>query len=99
MNKTAESFVHEVPGVEVKMDRDIPCLTEGEAFIYKWQFRMLGSFKSALRTAIAYADDKNIEKLRVGFPVEVDAWEKYKGKEKGWWNKVQAKVKDFEANR
>ena len=104
MNKPSESFMQEVPRVaefrstrvKIKMDRDIPCLTEGEAFIYKWQERMLGSFKRALRTAIALADDKNIERLRVGFPVECEAWEMYKGKVPGWWDGVQAKVKDWE---
>ena len=103
MNKKAEISMERVPRVaefrstrvKVKMDRDIPYLTKGEAFIYKWQERMLGSFKRALRTAIALADDKNIEKLRLGFPVEVEAWEKYKY-EKGWWDGVLAKVKDWE---
>jgi len=94
MKWIAESFMQRVPR-EGKRDRDIPYLTEGEAFIYKWQNWMLGSFNDALMEAIKYANDKDIEKLRLGFPVEVEAWEMFKYKD-GWWDGVKAKAMYFE---
>ena len=39
--------------------------------VLKWQFRLYGSFFTALFDAIKLADDGNLERLRLGFPVEV----------------------------
>ena len=51
-----------------------PDWTEGEKFIIKWQFGILGDFKSALIEACCRADDDNIERLHRGFPMEVEAF-------------------------
>jgi hypothetical protein len=39
--------------------------------VLKWQWRLYGSFFAALFDAIKLADDKNLERLRLGFPIEV----------------------------
>lgn len=38
-----------------------------------FQFSQLGGFFTLLFTAISEADENNVEKLRLGFPEEVDA--------------------------
>ena len=68
-----------------------PQLTEGEEFIVKWQYHLLGDFKTALVTAIALADRGNLEKLRKGFQDEVEGYLNYSRKE-GWWQAVQEKA-------
>lgn len=40
----------------------------------EFQFRQTGEFHTALFNAIQYADQENIEKLRLGFPEEVHAY-------------------------
>jgi len=42
-------------------------LSKQELWIVKWQYRLLGHFNQALAIAITRADEKNIEKLRLGF--------------------------------
>lgn len=40
----------------------------------KYQFRLLGSFFTALFDAISRADEDNLDALAKGFPEEVDAY-------------------------
>jgi hypothetical protein len=68
-----------------------PQLTKGEEFIVKWQYRMLGDFKTALIEAICLADSQNLERLRLGFPDEVEGYLNYSRVE-GWWQEVQRKA-------
>lgn len=75
-----------------EMDKTIPCLTVGEAFIYKWQYQMLGGFKTALAKAITKADMDNTIRLHKGFPDEVEAYSNFKG-DSSWWKRIEAKVK------
>jgi hypothetical protein len=65
-------------------------LTKGEQYIYDWQYYNLGNFGETLASALMAADTENLERLRAGFPDEVDAFKKYAG-EKGWWDRVQKK--------
>ena len=65
-------------------------LTKDEKFIYDWQYRRLGGFRSALINAIKVADQGNREKLRLGFPDEVGGYEKF-STVPGWWDEVEAK--------
>ena len=51
-----------------------PDWTEGEKFIIKWQFGILGDFKTALIEACCRADEDNLERLHRGFPEEVEAY-------------------------
>ena len=39
--------------------------------VVKWQWRLYGDFFTALFDAIKRADDENLERLRLGFPIEV----------------------------
>ena len=63
------------------------------AFIYLWQFKMLGGFYAALMDAISKADGDNLDRLREGFPVEVDAYRKYTHTS-GWWATCLAAVRE-----
>ena len=48
--------------------------TEAEKSVIKWQFRLLGDFRTALFEAITLADDKNLVRLAMGFPYEVSGF-------------------------
>ena len=63
------------------------------AFIYLWQFKMLSGFYAALMDAITKADGDNLDRLREGFPVEVDAYRKY-SHTSGWWDTCLAAVRE-----
>lgn len=39
--------------------------------VLKWQWGLYGDFYTVLFGAIKQADDQNLERLRLGFPVEV----------------------------
>jgi len=66
-------------------------LTEGEKFIVKWQYHLLGSFFTALANAIATADRDNQYRLRKSFPEEVSAMIAFKEID-GYWSEVQKKA-------
>jgi len=66
-------------------------LTPGEKFIVKWQFRLLGDFGKALIEAIMRADDDNLERLVMGFPLEVEAYKHY-AETLGWWADVKKRA-------
>ena len=51
-----------------------PAWTDGEKFVVKWQFQVLGHFKTALMDAIKLADEKNLARLELGFPDEVQGF-------------------------
>ena len=63
-------------------------LNPGELFIFEWQYRRLGHFKTALINAIKTADLPNRNKLEKGFPNEVAAYRAYVS-ESGWWERVE----------
>ena len=42
-----------------------------EKAVLKWQWGLYGDFFTALFDAIKRADDQNLERLRLGFPIEV----------------------------
>lgn len=48
-----------------------PDWSPAEKAVVKWQLRLYGHFYTALWQAIARADEKNLEKLALGFPDEV----------------------------
>lgn len=51
-----------------------PEWTEGEKWIVKFQFRLLGGFGTALANAICAADENNLDRLALGFPEEVSGY-------------------------
>jgi len=66
-------------------------LTDEEVFIVKWQYRSLSDFKKALMHAIICADEENMLRLSLGFPMEVSAYKRFRG-ESGWWESVAKKA-------
>ena len=74
-------------------------MTREEQFIYDWQYRRLGGFRSALINAIKVADQGNRKLLGRGFPDEVGGYKKY-SEVPGWWDEVEAKGRgvEFTAN-
>ena len=73
-------------------DNIIPMpLTEEEKIIWDWQYKHGGGFYTALMEAISLADKDHLEKIRLGFPIHVKAYERY-SHEDGWWDKVQEKL-------
>ena len=50
---------------------DSPDWTEGEKWVVKWQFGLLGHFARILAEAISRADMDNLSRLALGFPNEV----------------------------
>ena len=65
--------------------------SKGELFVVEWQYRMLGGFFTGLAEIISRADAVNTEKLRKGFPDEVDAVKNYLNTP-GWWEQLQEKA-------
>jgi len=65
-------------------------LDEYEKAAYKWQYKMNGSFFTNLWAAIVKADNHNLGRLALGFPIEVEAYRRYTGIE-NWWTNVQKK--------
>lgn len=66
-------------------------LNPEELAVYEWQFKMSGSFKTALMEAIARADQDNLAKLASVFPNEVFGFVSF-SRFDGWWEKVLKKV-------
>lgn len=48
--------------------------TTAEKWVVKWQFRLLGDFETALANAIKLADENNLAKLKLGFPIQVNGF-------------------------
>lgn len=68
-------------------------LTELEAAAVKWQYALFGDFYTVLFKAIERADEVNLRRISMGFPIEVEAYRLY-SRESGWWDKVDAKFRD-----
>ncbi len=73
-------------------------LTKGERFVFEWQYRMACDFTLLLAKTIDKADSFNREKLRLGYPEEVEAMINFYQTE-GWWEKVQEKENSKEATK
>jgi hypothetical protein len=64
-------------------------LTPGERFIFNWQYGLeTSSFKNTLILLMTASDDRNLEKLSLGWPDEVNALISYR-KTPGWWDRVR----------
>ena len=63
-------------------------LTVGEIRFIDYQNGRSGSFYTCLFRAIERADMENQKKLKLGFPSEVEAYQRYSD-EHGYWEEVQ----------
>lgn len=66
-------------------------LTDVERALVEWQYRLCGDFHAALWKAIAHADGDNLERLRLGFPVEVEGFIRF-SQEPGFWSAICKKA-------
>ena len=66
-------------------------LDEGTQSLIKYQYRMIGDFFKCLWEAIYRADEVNLEKLALGFPLHVQALKNFRHKS-GWWTEVRKSV-------
>jgi len=76
------------------MSRLVDVLNKAELFIYMWQYNMQGGFMTSLIDTIMRADNQNLAKLRLGFPFEVGACERYM-KEENFWPNIEMKIKQY----
>ncbi len=70
---------------------DIKDLTPAERFIWKWRRGRMGDFNLALIHLIQRADVRNLERIRSGFPDEVEGHCLY-SRMPGWWQDVKKKM-------
>lgn len=54
-----------------------PAFDESDKWVVMWQFRYLGDFETALVAAIARADEGNLDRLALGFPMQVDGYRRW----------------------
>jgi hypothetical protein len=47
---------------------------ESAKAVVKWQLHLYGDFQQSLWRCISRADDANLAKLRLGFPIEVEGY-------------------------
>lgn len=66
-------------------------LDQGEIDLYFWQYKKLGRFKEHLFKTISKADTVNLNKLKKGFPEQVDAYRNYSNTN-GYWEYVKLKM-------
>lgn len=66
-------------------------LTQGEKSLYNWQFRQHGSFFNHVWLAISVADEYHLERMRLAFPSEVEAYINY-ARVRGWWDELLERV-------
>lgn len=72
-------------------------LDRQETAIIKWQYKMYGHFFTSLWNAIMHADGENLQRLELGFPVEVGAYRKFMGEgEPNWYANAVKKWKGEE---
>lgn len=69
----------------------LDALDPGEKFIVKWQYGLAESFQQLLIQTIQMADDNNLKRLAMGFPLEVEAYGHY-ARTFGWWDDVKRRA-------
>lgn len=56
---------------------------ESDKWVVMWQFGYLGDFQRLLSSAIKQADENNLRKLAMGFPVEVEGFIRWSQRDLG----------------
>lgn len=70
-------------------------LTPDEKFIWEWQRGRASDFYRLLIKLIMRADVQNLERLRLGFPYEVEGYVSYH-MIPGWWSDLEARMDEDE---
>ena len=80
---------------QMERDRNKPTdhLTAGERFIWNWRRGQASDFCRALVDLILRADPANLERIKAGFPEEVEAFASY-GLILGWWSDLEGRMED-----
>jgi hypothetical protein len=68
-------------------------LTPAEEFIWKWRRHRMSDFRQALINVIQRADVHNLERLRLGFPDEVEGYVSYR-LIPGWWDDIERRMEN-----
>ena len=63
-------------------------LDEYQKAAIDWQYRIYGDFFTSLFGAIKLADETNLDRIALGFPVEVGAYRRF-SREEGWWEEAE----------
>ncbi len=66
-------------------------LNQGERHLFDWQFGYAGGFVLSLFVVIGVADSGNLERLRRGFPEEIQAYQSFASKP-GWWQDIESRL-------
>jgi len=66
-------------------------LDRGTQRLIEWQYHCCGDFTRELFQIIARADPVNLERLRRGFPLEVEAFVNY-SRVAGWWQAIEREL-------
>ena len=66
-------------------------LNPAERFIWKWRRGRMSDFNRALIHTLQRADVQNLERLRLGFPEEVEGYVSYR-LIPGWWDDIEARM-------
>ena len=66
-------------------------LNEGERALVDWQYTNTGCFSNHLMDLIAKSDSFNRARLAEGFPLHVQAYNRYTSVT-GWWPKLQEQL-------
>ncbi|MEE9556205.1 MAG: hypothetical protein V3V76_03005 [Candidatus Adiutricales bacterium] len=68
-------------------------LNPAEKFVWTWRRGRMSDFRRALIHLIQRADVHNLEKLRLGFPDEVEGYVSYR-LIPGWWDDIERRMAD-----
>ncbi len=68
-------------------------LNHAEKFVWAWRRGRMSDFRRALIHLIQRADVQNLEKLRLGFPDEVEGYVSYR-LIPGWWDDIERRTAD-----
>lgn len=71
--------------------REFAKLDEGTRELVEWQLRIAGGFVTQLFELIAKADTSNRARISAGFPLHVQAFERY-AYEAGWYPALELRL-------
>ena len=63
-------------------------MNDGEYSLVKWQYHRAGDFTNALFGALMRADQHNLNRFKLAFPEETEAYDRY-AHEPGYWDALK----------